>query len=169
VPLSPGVPRADNGFMTALAITLLGLAILLFIAEAHAPAMVFGLLGTAALVGAGFAWRDAGHDLPIAAIVLAGLIVGGFVVFAARKAIAAHRDEPVRTGWEQLIGSIGEVREPLDPAGQVFVDGALWQAESSGGVTIAPGNRVRVKSVDGLTLVVEPAPDRDPASVEKGA
>jgi len=155
--------------MTELAIALLVVAVLLFIAEAHAPTTILGLLGVAALVGAGFAWRDAGHDLPVAAIVVAGVILAGFVVFASRKALAAHRDEPVRTGSEELIGSVGEVREPLDPTGQVFIQGALWQARATGEGTIEPGNRVRVKSVDGLTLEVEPVADANPATVEKGA
>ena len=154
--------------MTELAIALLVVALLLFIAEAHAPTMVLGLLGVAALVAAGFAWRDAGHDLPVAAIVIAGVILAGFIVFASRKAIAAQRDQPVRTGWEQLVGEVGEVREPLDPDGQVFIDGALWRAHAAGG-TIDPGNRVRVRSVDGLTLEVEPVSDPNPASVKKGA
>jgi membrane-bound serine protease (ClpP class) len=154
--------------MTGLAIALLAVALLLFIAEAHAPTTIAGLLGVAALVGAGFAWRDAGHDLPIAAIVIAGLILAGFVVFASRKAIAAHRDEPVRTGSEEMIGSVAEVREPLDPEGQVFVAGALWRARTLGEGTIGLGNRVVIKSVDGLTLEVEPSSDRDPASAQKG-
>ena len=154
--------------MTELAIVLLGVALLLFIAEAHAPGAVFGLLGVAALVAAGFAYRDAGHDLPVVAIVAAGVILAAFVIFAARKVLAAHREEPVRTGWEEVIGLVGEVREPLDPTGQVFVHGALWQARTSDGAEIRLGNRVRVKSVDGLTLVVEPVADAEPASVEKG-
>jgi membrane-bound serine protease (ClpP class) len=153
--------------MTGLAIALLAVALLLFIAEAHAPTTIAGLLGVAALVGAGFAWRDAGHDLPIAAIVIAGAILAGFIVFASRKAIAAHRDEPVRTGSEEMIGSVAEVREQLDPEGQVFVAGALWRARTREG-TIGLGNRVVIKSVDGLTLEVEPASDRDPASAQKG-
>jgi membrane-bound serine protease (ClpP class) len=98
----------------------------------------------------------------------AGAILAGFIVFASRKAIAAHRDEPVRTGSEELIGSVAEVREPLDPEGQVFVSGALWRALVTEGGTIGLGTRVRIKSVDGLTLEVEPVADRDPASVEKG-
>jgi membrane-bound serine protease (ClpP class) len=155
--------------VTALAIVLLAVALLLFIAEAHAPTTVLGLLGVGALVGAGFAWRDAGHDLPIVAIVAAGVILAAFIVFASRKALAAHRDEPVRTGTEELLGSIGEVREPLDPTGQVFMQGALWQARTIGQGKIGLGNRVRVKAVDGLTLEVEPVPDQDPATVEKGA
>jgi membrane-bound serine protease (ClpP class) len=155
--------------MTGLAIALLAVALLLFIAEAHAPTTVLGLLGVAALVGAGFAWRDAGHDLPVAAIVAAGVILAGFVVFASRKALAAHRDEPVRTGSEELIGAVGEVREPLDPDGQIFVQGALWRARVSGAGQIEPGNRVRVKAVDGLTLEVEPVGDQDRATAQKGA
>ncbi len=155
--------------MTELAIALVVVALLLFIAEAHAPTTVLGLLGVGALVGAGFAWRDAGHDLPVAAIVIAGVILAGFIVFASRKALAAHRDQPVKTGYEELVGDLGEVREPLDPEGQVFIEGALWRARAADHESrIDPGNRVRVKSVDGLTLEVEPVPDRYPASTEKG-
>ena len=77
--------------MTELPIALLGLALLLFIAEAHTPGAIFGMLGVAAVVAAGFVYRDAGHDLPVAAIIATGLILGGFVIFAARKALAAER------------------------------------------------------------------------------
>jgi membrane-bound serine protease (ClpP class) len=155
--------------MEELAIALLVVALLLFIAEAHAPTTILGLLGVGALVGAGFAWRDAGHDVPVAAIVAGGVILAAFVVFASRKALAAQRDEPVRTGTEELVGAIGEVREPLDPDGQVFLNGALWRARSTDGERVELGNRVRVRSVDGLTLEVESVADRDPESVEKGA
>jgi membrane-bound serine protease (ClpP class) len=155
--------------MTELAIALLAVALLLFIAEAHAPTTVLGLLGVAALVGAGFAWRDAGHDLPVAAIVAAGVILAAFIVFASRKAIAAHRDEPIRTGSEELLGSVGEVRMPLDPEGQIFIQGALWKARASSPDVIGLGNRVRVRAVDGLTLEVEPVANQDPATAEKGA
>ena len=155
--------------MTELAIALLAVALLLFIAEAHAPTTVLGLLGVAALVGAGFAWRDAGHDLPVAAIVIAGVILAGFIVFASRKALAAHRDQPVRTGGEDLLGETGEVREPLDPEGQIFIAGALWRARVEGPESsIDLGTRVRVESLDGLTLVVQPAAEGQPAITEKG-
>jgi membrane-bound serine protease (ClpP class) len=155
--------------MTELAVALLAAALLLFIAEAHAPTTVLGLLGVGCLVGAGFAWRDAGHDLPVAAIIAAGVIIAAFIVFASRKALVTHRNEPVRTGWEELIGSIGEVREALDPEGQIFIAGALWRARTVGGSGAGLGTRVRVKSVEGLTLEVEPVPDTEPANAEKGA
>jgi membrane-bound serine protease (ClpP class) len=156
--------------MEELAVALLVVSLLLFIAEAHAPTTVLGLLGVGALVGAGFAWRDAGHDLPVAAIIAAGVILAAFVVFAGRKALAAHRDEPVRTGHEELVGDVGEVREPLAPEGQIFIEGALWRARVADVESrVELGNRVRVTSVDGLTLVVEPVAEQSPASVEKGA
>ena len=94
--------------MTELAIALLVVAVLLFIAEAHAPTTVLGLLGVAALVGAGFAWRDAGHDLPVAAIVVAGVILAGFVVFASRK---ATRRAPRRAGAHR-VGGAGRLDRP---------------------------------------------------------
>jgi membrane-bound serine protease (ClpP class) len=156
--------------MEELAVALLVVSLLLFIAEAHAPTTVLGLMGVGALVGAGFAWRDAGHDLPVAAIIAAGVILAAFVVFAGRKALAAHRDEPVRTGHEELVGDVGEVREPLAPEGQIFIEGALWRARVADVESrVELGNRVRVTSVDGLTLVVEPVAEQSPASVEKGA
>lgn len=155
--------------MEGLAIALLALSLVLFIAEAHAPTTVLGLLGVGALVGAEVAWRNAGHDVPVVAIVLSGVILAGFVVFASRKAIAAHRDEPIRTGSEEMIGAVGEVRAPLNPEGQIFIYGALWRARTTGPDEIGPGNRVRVKAVDGLTLEVEQVADHDPATVEKGA
>jgi membrane-bound serine protease (ClpP class) len=58
-----------------------------------------------------------------------------------------------------MIGSVGEVREPLDPEGLVFVGGALWRArraEDEAGVGVR--TRVRVESVHGLTLIVRPLP-----------
>jgi membrane-bound serine protease (ClpP class) len=155
--------------VTGLAVALLVLALVLFIAEAHAPTTVLGLLGVGALVGAAFAYRDDGHDIAVAWIVVGGVILAGFVVFASRKALQAHREEPVRTGWEEVVGSVGDVREPLDPSGQVFVGGALWRARPADeGIEIGVGNRVRVESVDGLTLVVRPVSADDLESVEKG-
>ena len=59
-----------------------------------------------------------------------------------------------------MIGAIAEVREPLDPVGQVFVQGALWRALLVDGDRdrreLDRGSRVRVESVEGLTLHVSP-------------
>ena len=44
--------------------------------------------------------------------------------------IAAHRDEQVRTGSEEMVGSVAEARTTLDPEGQVWIEGALWRARA---------------------------------------
>ena len=105
----------------------------------------------------------------MAAIIVAGVILAGFVVFASRKALAAQRDEPVRTGSEELIGSVGEVRAPLDPRVRSSSRARSGRRGRRALTEIGLGNRVRVKAVDGLTLEVEPVADQDPAAVEKGA
>jgi membrane-bound serine protease (ClpP class) len=143
--------------MTVTIVLLLALALGLLVAEAHLPSGVLGALGIAAFVYAGVLYRDEGHDLPIAAIVAAALLLGGLVVLASRKVLAAYRDEPVRTGYEELVGATAEVRSPLDPVGQVFAQGTIWRARLRNGATAVPvGDRVRIESVDGLTLLVEP-------------
>jgi membrane-bound serine protease (ClpP class) len=143
--------------MTAEIVLLLVTALVLFVVEAHVPSGVIGILGVGALVAAGLLYRDEGHSLPIVVIVAVALVLGALVILAARKVLAAYRDEPVRTGYEEMVGKLAEVRSTLDPEGQVFVHGAVWHARlgaARGRAT--PGDRVRVESVDGLTLVVVP-------------
>jgi membrane-bound serine protease (ClpP class) len=65
------------------------------------------------------------------------------------------RHQKVETGVEQLLGATGETTERLAPSGQIRVLGELWEAHSS--LEIAPGTKVRVIGVNGLTLEVEPA------------
>jgi membrane-bound serine protease (ClpP class) len=151
--------------MTAVIVLLLVLALVLFIAEAHVPSGILGILGIAALVGAGLVYRHQGHSLPIVVIVAVALVLGVLVLLAARKVLAAHRNEPVRTGSEEMAGMTAEVRSTLAPEGQVFAQGAIWHARLRDGEgRVAVGDRVKVESVDGLTLVVRPE-----AETEEGA
>ena len=157
------------GVMEGLAIALLALALLLFIAEAHAPTTVLGLLGVAALVGAGFAWRDAGHDLPVAAIVVAGVILAGLrrLRLAQGDRSAARRAGPHRLGGAGRGGRRGA--RAARSGRPDLRSGRALGGRATGESRIGLGNRVRVKAVDGLTLEVEPVADQDPATVEKGA
>jgi membrane-bound serine protease (ClpP class) len=146
-------------------VLLLALAVALLIGEAHLPSGVLGALGIASLVFAGILYREEGHDLPIVAIVLVALALGAFVWFASHKVLASYRSQPVRTGYEELKGATAEVRTPVDPEGQVFVQGSVWRARlAPSGTRIPVGGRVTVESVDGLTLIVRPV-----AETEKGA
>lgn len=65
------------------------------------------------------------------------------------------RRSPVTTGSEGMIGQLGVARTAVSPEGKVFVHGELWNATSP--VPIIEGARIRVRAVDGLHVVVEPA------------
>jgi membrane-bound serine protease (ClpP class) len=141
-------------------VALLGIALLL--TELLLPTGgVLAALGAAGLVAAGM--LALGEDSDYADYVGPGLIALGilslitfFVV--ARKVLAAHRDEPVRTGSEELVGAVAEARSTLDPEGQVWIEGALWGARlADGAAPVRMGDRVTVEAVEGLTLVVRPA------------
>jgi membrane-bound serine protease (ClpP class) len=147
--------------VSAVGVLLFVVAIVLFVLElkigGHA---VFAVGGIASLIASGLLLFDTGSsafsvDVPVV-IVAAGLL-GSLVLFAVSKALGA-RHGPVATGWEEMVGSEGIVKVPLDPVGQIFVRGALWRARLANTGATAPqvGDRVRVDSVDGLTLNVSP-------------
>lgn len=64
------------------------------------------------------------------------------------------RGRKVQTGVENLVGSVGEVTEPLTPLGQIRVLGELWQARAT--AELPRGAAVRVVKVEGLMLEIEP-------------
>jgi membrane-bound serine protease (ClpP class) len=155
--------------VNAVGVLLFVVAIVLFVLElkigGHA---VFAVGGIAALIASGLLLFNTGNgvfsiDVPV--VIVAAALLGGLTMFAVSKAVAA-RHGPVSTGWEEMIGREGVVRVPLEPMGQIFVQGALWRAKlADPGVAPVPvGDRVRVDSVEGLTLNVTPlgaATDRE--------
>jgi membrane-bound serine protease (ClpP class) len=132
---------------------LIGAAVVLFLVEALAPTGgLVGLVGIGSLV-AGLLTLDVPAAV-IVVLVIAIVVVGGLFSWKVWK---AHRQQQVLTGWEELIGAEGDVRVALNPVGQIFVKGTLWRARPADGEAPVPvGGRVRVREVDGLTLVVEP-------------
>ncbi len=145
------------------AIVLLVLALVLLVAEAHLPGAIFGVLGIAALVGSGLLFRESGVGIPVPVIIGTALVIGLLIILAARKVQDAYRTSRVMTGWEELVGQTAEVRESLDPEGQVFVEGALWRGRVDQAARVEVGEEVKVQSVDKLTLVVSPVGDTDQA------
>jgi len=143
--------------VTVAGVALLALGVGLVIAEAHTSGGILGGVGIAAIVLAGLLLYDTdseAFEVSAPVVIAVGVLLGGFVAFAAKKVVEARR-RPILTGWEELAGAVGVVRQPLDPEGQVFVEGALWRAEAGAGEAPIPrGVRVRVESVDGLTVKV---------------
>jgi membrane-bound serine protease (ClpP class) len=88
---------------------------------------------------------------PLVISVAVGL--GAVWAFAVGKAWQV-RHKPVEVDPQMIAGSIGEVRGN----GLVYVNGELWQARTSAGEELRPGEKVRVESLDGLVLTVRPEP-----------
>ncbi|MGH2982513.1 MAG: NfeD family protein [Solirubrobacterales bacterium] len=153
--------------VTAAGILLLVAAIALFIAEAHFTSGVLGVSGVVALILSGLLLFDTGGgaaEVSVPAVIVTGVLIGGAVLFAIQRVVEARR-EPVRTGFEEMVGLPGEVRVPLAPEGQVFAQGALWRARTADqAARLGVGDRVRVEAVDGLTLLVSPEPQAEPES-----
>src|SRR5438105_3080593 len=67
------------------------------------------------------------------ALIALGLLSLVAFYFITRKVIEAHRDQPVRTGTEELVGSLAEARSDIDPDGRVWAGGTGWSARLADG------------------------------------
>jgi membrane-bound serine protease (ClpP class) len=138
-------------------LALIALGVILIVAESFVPA--FGTLGLGGIVafvigsvllldrevpGFSIAWQL------IAAMGLAGaLVLLAIVSFAVRA-----RRRPVVSGVEGLTRETAEAVEDFERHGLVRVHGELWSAVSS--APVRAGQLLRVRSVDGLVIQVEP-------------
>lgn len=142
-------------------IALIGVGLLL--AELLLPTGgVLAVLGVIGLTAAGVVAFGSDSDVADYAgggLIALGLASGVTFYIVSRKVVEAHRDSPVRTGTEEMIGATAEARTSIDPEGRVWLGGALWGARLAEGATsIDLGDKVTVEAVDGLTLVVRPEP-----------
>jgi membrane-bound serine protease (ClpP class) len=136
-----------------LGLLLLGLA--LMIAETFLPSFgVLGIGGIVAFVLGATLLIDTevpGFGIPLPVIVATALTSAALLVLVGGLALRARRARVV-SGREEMIGAYGEV---FDAEGWASVHGERWRVRST--APLAPGLRVRVTAIDGLTLNVEPA------------
>jgi membrane-bound serine protease (ClpP class) len=135
-----------------LVLMLLGVALLVtdVLVTSHGALTVAGLISLA--VGSIMLFSNAsGFHTSKPLVISIAVALGVAWAFAIGKAVEV-RHRPVAVGAQLIAGSVGEVRDN----GLVFVNGELWQARTSSGEVLRPGERVRVESLDGLTLMVRP-------------
>ena len=84
-------------------------------------------------------------------IAIAAVLEICLAVFGVRYS----RRRRAQVGVQTMVGTTGEAITALAPRGQVKIDGEIWEARAENG--IRAGDPVKVKSVDGLMLEVEPA------------
>ena len=139
---------------------LIGLAIILFVAEAFTPA--FGLLITGGAVafflGALMLFQDLPDEMQISLLWLipATLLTTAFFAWIVTYGIKSLFN-PARTGLEATIGKTAEVTDSILPGqtGRVFFDGEYWTAESD--TPLNEGDISEIVEFSGLRVKVKPA------------
>ena len=138
-------------------VMLILLAIIMFIAEIKVVSHgVLTLGGLAAMILGSMMLIDTQlpqFQISLWAILGTSALTAAFFMVVVGAGVRALWSR-TRTGKEALIGEVGQVRTRLAPAGQVFLQGALWNAVAD--QEVEAGQSVRVTSIDGLTLKVEP-------------
>lgn len=139
-------------------IFLIALSVLFFIADVKIPG--YGVLTaggvTAFLLGSAFLFpgaRVAHLTLPWQTIGAAAAVTAAFFFFIVGAALRALRRK-VTSGTESLIGAVGVAKTDLKLDGIVHVQGEEWQAHAQR--PIVQGSPIRVRKLEGLTLLVEP-------------
>lgn len=137
-------------------VSLILLGIALLVAEAFVPS--FGVLGlggiTAFVIGAILLIEDDAPGFTIAWQLIGGSAFAFALTFGLLSTLVMRaRARPVVTGREQLMGQTARVLDWSAGEGWVQLAGERWRAR--GPSALAPGMRVRITNVDGLTLAVE--------------
>jgi len=140
-----------------LALILLGLA--LMVTEAFTPTFgVLGLGGVVAFVlGSAMLIDSDQPEFQLSWSVIAGTAAVSVLTLAALLGYAWRaQTRPVATGSEELAGMEAEVIDWADGKGHVWVHSERWRAR--GPHQLAPGEKIRIEKLDGLTLVLSDAP-----------
>jgi len=69
----------------------------------------------------------------------------------------AYQPTPA-AGHQRLIGQTAVAVEPLSPSGYARISGELWSCRLEAGGSLPVGSEVTVTGLNGLTLLVRPAP-----------
>ncbi|MEP6759139.1 MAG: nodulation protein NfeD [Actinomycetota bacterium] len=149
----------------ALPVRLIGIVLLIvsvigFVLELKAPGLgIWGAIGLIALVLGGWYLYDRSGGVEVSPGVLVAVAIGAGLFFGlvVAKAMQIRNMPPAQV--RVLVGKEGvALSAGVGPnGGQVRVSAEQWQAVAPGG-PIPGGAAVRVTSLDGLVLTVEPAP-----------
>jgi membrane-bound serine protease (ClpP class) len=137
---------------------LIALSIIFFIAEVKVTS--YGALSLGGLVSLAIGSLMLFEDVKVSLKLMAPTIVliGAFFIIVSSLAFRSYKTKP-KSGMEGMIGSVGLVKETIDPEGLIFVHGENWRAVS--GEKIEPGERVQVENAEGLILTVKRANDKE--------
>ena len=119
-----------------------------------------GFLLVALLLAGAVRWWDLSTRVALGLLAL--WVLKDIALFPLLR--VAYEPSAGQGGAEALVDARGVASEALAPTGYVRVGAELWRAElaSGDGEALPSGAPVRVRAVRGLTLLVEPDPERGP-------
>jgi membrane-bound ClpP family serine protease len=92
-------------------------------------------IGALGLVASGIVALDSDSsaaDVVGPALITLGVLSAITFYFVARKVVVAHRDTPVRTGTEEMVGSVAEARSAIGTEGQAWLLGTAGERSGAG-------------------------------------
>jgi membrane-bound serine protease (ClpP class) len=151
--------------MGALPMSGFGLALLILSMIAFAIDVQVGVprlwtgLGLVAYIGASFTMFRSVDGLTMRPgwLSLLVCIVGVALTFiVGMPSMVRTRFATPTIGRDNLVGTTGVAVGDVNPEGIVLVDGAQWRARTNRATPLANNAAIRVASIDGITLQVEP-------------
>ena len=146
---------------------LIIVGIVLIVAEAVVPSFgALGIGGIAAFIFGAIMMFDSdipGFGISLTFVVGLALIAGLFLLWLVSYLVRLRRRGAV-SGRASIIGGTGTAMQAFTGKGKIWLEGEAWAAVSR--VPVEQGQEVVVRSMDGLTLEVEPASQLDRTQAE---
>ena len=140
-------------------LALIGLGLLLVLAEAFSPSFgILGIGGTVAIVAGGVFLFDSdvpGFEPSIPALAAVAVASLAFTAIVARLGYTSHRRK-VTTGVHDMLNTTARVQDWKGKKGHVFVHGERWNARAD--QAFDKDDDVIITKIEGLTLHVAPRP-----------
>ncbi|MFL5650897.1 MAG: NfeD family protein [Chloroflexota bacterium] len=125
----------------------------------------------AVVLGGSILYTQPGTVVPDVRVALPLILVAAatgavFAILIAAAVIRVRRIPPPAGAQPNTVpvGTVALVHRPLMPLGSIRAAGEEWSARTADERPLERGAAVRVVGVDGLTAIVEPAPDATPAA-----
>ena len=138
-----------------LALIVVGFA--LIVAEAFIPSFgALGIGGIAAFIFGSIMMFDSGvpgFGISKAFVFSIAGVFGGLMFLLVTFMLKLQRRGAV-SGKGSIIGGVGTAMQTFTGEGKIWLEGEAWAAVSS--VPVKKDQHVRVRAIDGLTLLVEP-------------
>ncbi|MBX2951274.1 MAG: NfeD family protein [Leadbetterella sp.] len=128
----------------------------LLIAEILSVSFYSIFFGIGALVTALFIYMGFADDITTQLVIFGIASMGSLLIFRQRLLEVFNKNAKE---FKEIVDDFAQVSAPIPPHGEgkVFYRGADWIAYSDAEQSIEKNSRVKIRRVDGIKLIVDPA------------